>query len=349
MFKKNTAVTGFLIGNFIKTSDGSVITTGTPTCKRILDGTGAACTNAASYNADALGWEIDLAAGDLNGDMVGLSFTLTDCQPISYTIRTSTKLVSDLVDAAAAPSASDIKTALEADGAKLDHLWEMTEDDGGVRRLTTNALEQGPTGGSAPTVQNIVDGVFGEAKGAHAGFLTTLALEASITTLINRLGAWTGTGINTVLGAFKALLSKAASTPSDIGGTFDASTDSTEAIRDNMGGTPLTAQEVRDASKLAPTAGAAAAGSIDAQLAAIAASGSGSGTGSYTDTITDGANTLDGVRVQLSTDSAGSNRVYETFTDALGVFTLNPDPGTYYRWLDLAGYTFTQGVEVEVT
>jgi hypothetical protein len=30
------------------------------------------------------------------------------------------------------------------------------------------------------------------------------------------------------------------------------------------------------------------------------------------------------------------------------VFTLNPDPGTYYRWLDLAGYTFTQGVEVEV-
>jgi hypothetical protein len=78
-------------------------------------------------------------------------------------------------------------------------------------------------------------------------------------------------------------------------------------------------------------------------------SGGGSGTGSYTDTITDGANPLDGVRVQLSTDVAGTNRVYETFTDALGVFALSPDPGTYYRWLDLAGYTFTQGVEVMVT
>ena len=42
------------------------------------------------------------------------------------------------------PSAVDIKTALEIDGGKLDHLWEMTEDDNGVRRLTENALELGP-------------------------------------------------------------------------------------------------------------------------------------------------------------------------------------------------------------
>ena len=77
--------------------------------------------------------------------------------------------------------------------------------------------------------------------------------------------------------------------------------------------------------------------------------GAGAGVGSYTDTITDGASPLDGVRVQLSTDSAGSNVVYETYTDALGVFAMRPDPGTYYRWLDLAGYTFTQGIEVEVT
>lgn len=76
--------------------------------------------------------------------------------------------------------------------------------------------------------------------------------------------------------------------------------------------------------------------------------GAGSGTGYYSDTVDDGADPLDGVRVQLSTDAAGNHRVYEAFTNALGVFTLNPDPGTYYRWLDLAGYTFAQGVEVEV-
>jgi hypothetical protein len=56
--------------------------------------------------------------------------------------------------------------------------------------------------------------------------------QTDLQTLLNRIGAWTGSGVNTILGAFKALLSKAASTPSDIGGTFDASTDSTEAIRD---------------------------------------------------------------------------------------------------------------------
>ena len=48
-------------------------------------------------------------------------------------------------------NAAGVKTALEADGSKLDHLWEMTEDDAGVRRLTTNALEQGPGGGSSVT------------------------------------------------------------------------------------------------------------------------------------------------------------------------------------------------------
>jgi hypothetical protein len=41
-------------------------------------------------------------------------------------------------------SAADVKTALEANGSKLDHVWEMTEDDSGIRRLTANALEQAP-------------------------------------------------------------------------------------------------------------------------------------------------------------------------------------------------------------
>lgn len=42
---------------------------------------------------------------------------------------------------------AEIVTALEANGTKLDHLWEMTEDDGGTRRLTANALETAPSGG----------------------------------------------------------------------------------------------------------------------------------------------------------------------------------------------------------
>jgi len=59
----------------------------------------------------------------------------------------NTLLVTTGIKAASIPiTAADIKAALEADGSKLDHLWEMTEDDGGVRRLTTNALELAPSG-----------------------------------------------------------------------------------------------------------------------------------------------------------------------------------------------------------
>lgn len=53
-----------------------------------------------------------------------------------------------------------------------------------------------------------------------------------LSSITAKLGAITGSGVNTVLGFFKALLSKTATTPSDIGGAFSASTDSTEAIRD---------------------------------------------------------------------------------------------------------------------
>lgn len=50
-------------------------------------------------------------------------------------------------------SAADVVTAIEADGSKLDHLWETTEDDSGVRRFTTNALEQ--ASGTGATAQQV--------------------------------------------------------------------------------------------------------------------------------------------------------------------------------------------------
>ena len=72
---------------------------------------------------------------------------------------------------------------------------------------------------------------------AHSAKLSTIdsyvgLIYTLLTNVSNRVGAWTGSGVNTVLGAFKALLSKTASAPSDIGGTFDPATDSVEALRD---------------------------------------------------------------------------------------------------------------------
>ena len=123
-----------------------------------------------------------------------------------------------------------------------------------------------------------------------------------------------------------------------------------------------TAQQIRDAMKLAPTAGDPAAGSVDAKLDDIVEDtgttlpgllavgvGPGSSTGYYTDTIDNGTNPLDGVRVQLYTAPNRVGPAYEAYTNALGVFEMWPDPGVYYRWLDLAGFSFPQDVAVTVT
>lgn len=56
----------------------------------------------------------------------------------------------------------------------------------------------------------------------------TYALSAT-----TRIGAFTGTGVNTVLGFLRAMMRKtAALTPSDVGGTYDNTTDSLEAMGD---------------------------------------------------------------------------------------------------------------------
>lgn len=63
----------------------------------------------------------------------------------------------------------------------------------------------------------------------------TTAIQSSLTTITNRIGAWTGSGINTILGAFRAITAKAALlTPTDLSTDtgFLNTTDSLEAIRD---------------------------------------------------------------------------------------------------------------------
>ena len=152
MFKKNTAVTGFGIGNFINATTGATVTTGTPTCKRTLDGTAGACANAAAYDATGLTWKIDLAAGDLNGDIVALSFTLTDCLPINYTIRTSTSLVSDVATTLGTPA------NIDSGGATIaDNLKKIADDNGGASFDATvsslNKLSTAVVTGVAATLQ----------------------------------------------------------------------------------------------------------------------------------------------------------------------------------------------------
>jgi hypothetical protein len=60
------------------------------------------------------------------------------------------------------------------------------------------------------------------------------ALATNVTAILARLGAFTGTGVNTILGFLRAMMRKDTDTPSDVGGTYDDATDSLEAIRDTI-------------------------------------------------------------------------------------------------------------------
>jgi hypothetical protein len=107
----------------------SALTTAGSVGKRIVDYLNAAITSRSSHSAADVTGGTTVAAAVTHGDANWATAT-------GFSTHT----------------AADVKTAIEADGSKLDHIWETTEDDGGTRRFTTNALEQAPSGSTAVTV-----------------------------------------------------------------------------------------------------------------------------------------------------------------------------------------------------
>jgi hypothetical protein len=83
----------------------------------------------------------------------------------------------------------------------------------------------------------VVDNSNGATVNLFAIDTTGLALETSVQSISAKIGAFTGTGWNTILGFFRALMRKDAGVtlPSDIGGNYDNTTDSNEAIKDAVG------------------------------------------------------------------------------------------------------------------
>ncbi|MCB0295421.1 MAG: hypothetical protein KDG51_09325 [Calditrichaeota bacterium] len=87
---------------------------------------------------------------------------------------------------------------------------------------------------------------------------------------------------------------------------FDRTTDSLQAIADNAGGSGLTAQEVRDAMKLAPTGAEPAAGSVDALLDTL------DGKIGNPVALDGGAATVGGMLTKLADDAGGASFDAET-------------------------------------
>lgn len=151
---------------------------------------------------------------------------LHDCDPDSIP---ETAFVSGAVSAralatdAAAEVATATRTELAVELGRIDTTISS--------RLATASYTAAP---SAATNAGAVRSELAVELGRIDAAVTSRAAASDMGTLLSRIGAFTGTGVNTVLGFLKALASKAASTPSDIGGTFSATTDSVEAIRDAM-------------------------------------------------------------------------------------------------------------------
>lgn len=77
-------------------------------------------------------------------------------------------------------TAAAIRTELETNGGKLDHLWEMTEDDEGTRRLTENALETAPTAEmDAAEFQTALLAVVGVTEGGTMTLQKLLKIQAA--------------------------------------------------------------------------------------------------------------------------------------------------------------------------
>jgi hypothetical protein len=188
-----------------------------------------------------------------------------------------------------------VRTEMDANSTRLAKL-NVT----GVLAHTDNAATFKATGFATPANVTAVETKVDTAN-------------SSLTSIGARIGAFTGSGVNTVLGFFKALMSKAAATPTDVGGTFDATADSTEAIRDQA----------------------------DAAWIPGGGGGDGLGTGPrlVTLTVNDGTNLLQGVNASIT---EGATKHYgPTDVDGVVQFGASATNLTYLVMLQKDGYTFS--------
>lgn len=197
-------------------------------------------------------------------------------------------------------NAADVVTAL-GNGNTLTAVPWNTAWDAEVQSEVTDAL-------------NVYGGPTNAQMEARTLAAAEYATAAGQTTILNRIGAFTGSGINNILGFLQAIMSKDAGTPSDVGGSFSPATDALEAIR-NRGDAAWT--------------GGGGGGGV-----------AGSGSSAYTPILRTGGGTpLGGVKVWFTTDEAGDNVVAGTLTtDAFGEVTANLDAGTYYMHVQKSGY-----------
>ena len=298
----------------------------------LVDGTGTAAisTTGGRAKSDVSYWNAAaVAAPDTagypkitikNGTGTG-ELSLTSGLPTGMaTLAKLLKYVQLLVrkDSAIATDNATELTEINADGGSGAGAFANTTDgleairDRGDAAWTTGGGGSGDWTSDEKTAIRTILGI-------PASGTTPDAPSSGVLSIIrDRIGAFTGSGVNTVLGFFKSLLSKTASTPSDVGGTFDPATDSTEAIRDRGDAAWTTGSA-------APSAGTVAAAVFD-----LATSGH-TTSGTFGEAIVNSATNSAAIKAKtdnLPSDPADASDISDAFS------TVNSTLSTIAGYID---------------
>lgn len=184
MFKKNTAVTGFPFG-LVSATDGSAITTGTVTGYYTLDGGTQGTISGTPVHEGNGQWSVNLLQAEMNGDLVGLLFTHTSAIPVSFSIKTDTKLVSELNDVSTAEvntqcdtAITDAALATAANLATVDTVVDGIQTDldnatDGLGAIKT-AVDTKASQTSVDTIDGIVDAILVDTGTTIPGTIATV-------------------------------------------------------------------------------------------------------------------------------------------------------------------------------
>lgn len=238
MYPRNAATPPRIaIGAVVQISNGAVQSSGVSIAVRAEGGSEGAGGGTTSYGGSSGIVYYAPTQAETNYTAFVVTAYKTGCIPVSQTVVTTANATAGRVDVGSVAGTSQTARDL---GASV--LLSSGTGTGQVSLSSGRVLLQtSQSGVTIPTVTSVTN--------LHA----SAATAANQTTILARLGAFTGTGVNTVLGFFKALMRSDATDPSDVGGTFAAATDSVQAIRDRgdtawttgAGGSAPTVEEIR--------------------------------------------------------------------------------------------------------
>lgn len=239
-------------------------------------------------------------SGEVEGDFFSIDIaalisTVEYNMVINFTV-TEIERGTDGANTTTPPTAVDIRQEIDNNSAQLSSIKGYVDDIGaagaGLTSLPWNAAWDTEFAEILAAYGTLTYPQF-VLRSLSAAEYTTLLTDASdasdnTTSILNKIGAFAGSGLNTILGFLRAIMRKDVTVPGDVGGTYDSANHSLEAAAD-----------------------------------AIANLGNlGTGTYSIALTVTDGTDPVHGAHVSLS---AVGQTTRSGATDENGLITFSSD------------------------